>query len=328
VSAAGELDFAALADAYESQLPIYAGLCRRVEALLRDELRQAGVRGIVTSRPKDVTKFLEKAFRKRDQYSDPLTDIHDKAGARVVVTYQSDVERVRSIVRERFRVHREEDTLERLGDATLGYLGVHFEVSLLAEDESDQLAGSLCEIQIHTRAQTAWSEVSHDLLYKSRRDPPVPIARRIMRLGALIELFDEEVDRARKAIVSEPGLIEAKLLAYLEPHFYRIGGEEFDEEVAMEVLGTLKEILTEAEKADFSGLVEEFMSEKGPKLAQIFGDYRETTRRDPLLIQPSTILLFERLETVEVALETEWAKTLPISSLQRLSTIWGRPVAT
>jgi ppGpp synthetase/RelA/SpoT-type nucleotidyltranferase len=321
--AVGEMDFAALAAAYEEERPVYKRLGKEVATQLEAALQTGGIRGSVSSRPKDTTKFLEKALRK--DYADPLSEIHDKAGARVVVVYREDVARVREVARERFEVLSEEDTSERLGENILGYLGYHMELTL--KDASDEeLKGKICELQIHTRVQSAWADVSHDLLYKSRRNPPETAARRIWRLEAFVELFDEEVQRARDEILAHPGHYEAKLLAFTEPHFYRLGGTSYDVELAIQALGTVKTLLSPAEQENIIQLIEGFVTTNEKKLRKIFDQYKDVDRRDPLLLQPSSILVFNRIEVAQAQLAEKWAASLPWKSLEVLSTVWGEPL--
>jgi ppGpp synthetase/RelA/SpoT-type nucleotidyltranferase len=323
VSGVGEVDFAALADAYEAERSLYERLAKEVAAQLEVKLRAAGIRASVSHRPKDTTKFLEKALRK--SYADPLTEIRDKAGARVVVAYHEDVERVRNVARQQFTVHAEEDTSERLGEQELGYLGYHMELTL-RESPDEELANRFCELQIHTHVQSAWADVSHDLLYKSRRDPPERAARRIWRLETFVELFDEEVSRARDEILSHPGHYEAKLLAYVEPHFYRLGGKGYDVELSIDALGAVKDVLSAAEQQDIIQLIEGFVSGNEAKLHRIFNQYASLDRRDPLLLQPSSILVFNRIEVAQGQLAERWVETLPLQSLERLSVVWGEPL--
>jgi putative GTP pyrophosphokinase len=61
----------------------------------------------ITARAKDVKSFLKKANTRIGsknglKYSEPLAQIQDQIGARIVAFYRSDVERIDAIVRQYF----------------------------------------------------------------------------------------------------------------------------------------------------------------------------------------------------------------------------------
>jgi ppGpp synthetase/RelA/SpoT-type nucleotidyltranferase len=60
----------------------------------------------ITARAKDVKSFLDKAAKKekgKSKYGDPLNQIQDQLGVRVVTFFRSDVDRVDDIVKKYFR---------------------------------------------------------------------------------------------------------------------------------------------------------------------------------------------------------------------------------
>ncbi len=61
----------------------------------------------------------------------------------------------------------------------------------LTREMWDQLAGLKAEVQLRTMAQHAWSDVGHDLLYKSAFEVPADYERRSAKIAALLEEVDE-----------------------------------------------------------------------------------------------------------------------------------------
>src|ERR1700730_8901025 len=60
----------------------------------------------ISARAKDVSSFLEKAKKlknRRPKYSEPLHQIQDQVGARIVSFYSSDIHEIDRIVRRYFR---------------------------------------------------------------------------------------------------------------------------------------------------------------------------------------------------------------------------------
>jgi putative GTP pyrophosphokinase len=134
-----------------------------------------GVRRIdrIAVRAKSPDRFLEKSEkRKKDgalKYNDPLGEIQDQIGGRIIVFYTDDVEPAREKVLHYFR-HVEEAKVEPESDAEFGYFGRHF-ILALPEDVippgvAVAAAPRLFELQIRTLFQHAWSEAEHDIGYK------------------------------------------------------------------------------------------------------------------------------------------------------------------
>lgn len=312
-----------LGEAYEREFPIYKRLAETVAGVLENRRSATGIKGSVSARPKNVESFVKKAIRKG--YADPLKDIRDKAGVRIVIVYKDDVAKLRVLIRKAFVVHKEEDKEEELGSTLLGYQGVHFEAALRDEDAPvDDLRGLLCEIQIHTQAQSAWSEVSHELIYKALPKPPVEIERRVMLLQALVEMFDREVENVRTTLMEMAERRAVRVLHFLEPHFSRMAGVAFDEQLSMSVLEIGVRLYGEDDEDTIVAHLTRFIDEKRDKLTDLFRDYREAgAGRNPLLLQPEAILLFERLEQDMFSVMDEWAEHFDLKLLEWLAESWG-----
>ena len=71
--------------------------------------------------------------------------------------------------------------------------------------------------------------------------------------------------------------------------------------------------------------VDEFVDRNEGKLERIYHDYADDDR-NPLLFQPESLIVFERLEADQFRLKEVWASVLPLELLQSLATIWGSPI--
>jgi putative GTP pyrophosphokinase len=138
----------------------------------------------ITARAKGVGSFLEKAktrVENRSKYTEPLDQIQDQLGARVITFFRSDVERLDAIVKKYFRAIEFRD---RVPDSEweFGYFGRHYVLVVPSEiiDASidDALIPAFFELQIKTLFQHAWSEADHDLGYKPGLSPLTPSEKR------------------------------------------------------------------------------------------------------------------------------------------------------
>lgn len=126
----------------------------------------------VTTRPKSIDRFLTKAKTLVDgkpKYSEPLRQIQDQIGARIVTFYQSDVDRVARTVERYYRGIETQDVVPD-SEWEFGYFGRHY-ILIIPPDVSDptidkDLIPQFFELQVKTLFQHAWSEAEHDLGYK------------------------------------------------------------------------------------------------------------------------------------------------------------------
>lgn len=312
---------------YEDIKPVYEQFAKYVQKVLEEQIRTRQIFCTFESRVKETDSFLKKALAKH--YSSPLDEIRDKAGVRIVLTYADSLSEVKQIISKNFCIHSFEDKEIKLGNNQLGYLGIHYEISLsdkLIKDACKDFQEKTCEIQLHTRAQNLWANISHDLLYKPNQSFPVDIQRSLYRLVALVEIFDKEVSSARQFIQEQPVPVESKMLKQLEKHFYSFMPQSFNKELSVEVIEKLLPLFESSELEEFDSLIDCFVNGEREKLYDIFQDYQADSRRNPLLFQPEVFLIFERLEKDPFKLKEIWTQSFPDSLLESLANIWGTSV--
>jgi ppGpp synthetase/RelA/SpoT-type nucleotidyltranferase len=126
----------------------------------------------VTSRAKSTDRFIAKAEKITNgifKYKDPLSQIQDQIGARIVVFYLADVERVSAEIEKYFRPI-EAQMIVPDSDAEFGYFGKHYILFIPSDVYGSDIplnrGPRFFELQIKTLFQHAWSEAEHDLGYK------------------------------------------------------------------------------------------------------------------------------------------------------------------
>lgn len=180
--------------------PDYSALCREIAYILSKWVEEEGVEvATITWRSKSLTSFLHKTQRK--VYLNPLADLMDRAGVRVVCHYGSDCERVEGIISSYFDVLETVDKKEALGTDRFGYGAKHFLVRL--NDRSvgaryDDLRGLVCEIQVRSVIQDAWAVLHHHLFYKDEDRTPTQLLRSANSLAAILETVDDGFESLRR----------------------------------------------------------------------------------------------------------------------------------
>lgn len=318
-------DYATLAAEYEEQRPTYVLLSESLRASIEESIANLGLNVIVIHRAKTVQSFVKKAIR--GNYQRALTDVTDLAGVRVIATYTADVDEVESAVRECCTVVEREQKLDALAFNEFGYLGVHLGVEAnenLVEDHPE-FQGLRAEIQIHTRAQSAWASATHELDYKSPIDLSAEMKRSISRLVALVELFDGEMSRLREEIVSDPIFQDFVALAPLDNYLLRFTSEPPDRAISAIFIHALLSLYPDCPPEQVVKThINPFLAEEETKLRRIYDRYNADPRANPLLTQPEVFLIFERLTHDQDKLRDSWHSAgLPFELLEDLALIWG-----
>ena len=176
--------------------------------LVTSILDDAGINYLsVSGRAKSVASFAAKAARiveGQPSFTDPLRQITDQIGVRVITYVLSDVQAVADLLDDQVVVLDDRDMgRETASEGRFGYASRHLLVSLDAARASqpryELLQGRQAQVQIRTVLQHAWAEFEHDIRYKGTiPDEHVPdFDRRFTLAAGLLELADREFSTIR-----------------------------------------------------------------------------------------------------------------------------------
>ena len=210
---------------YAELQPSLVAVAAEHVALVTSILDEAGINYLsVTGRAKSVGSFAAKASRTvdgRPGYTDPLREITDQVGVRVITYVRSDVAAVADALGAQLTVLDDRDLgQETASEGRFGYASRH----LLVGRE-----GGVAQVQVRTVLQHAWAEFEHDIRYKGTvpAEHARDFDRRFTLAAGLLELADQEFttirERLRGAAVAEPevptgeadGVTPRELAAYL-----------------------------------------------------------------------------------------------------------------
>lgn len=159
--------------AYENRYEeILTPLAMRLEAFVQAQLSDVSRIVRITARAKNIERFVAKAAKEIDgkaKYDDPLHQIQDQLGVRVITFYLTDIDRVSAEAKTYF-TSVEEKLIVPDSEREFDYVGKHFIMFLPNEVFRDDIdpdsAPKFFELQIKTLFQHAWAEANHDLGYK------------------------------------------------------------------------------------------------------------------------------------------------------------------
>ncbi|MBK8470587.1 MAG: GTP pyrophosphokinase [Actinomycetales bacterium] len=237
----------------------YAASLRELEAatarwigLVAAILDEAGVNYLsVTGRTKSVASFAAKASRESDGRQlnpDPLRDITDQVGVRVITYVLSDVEAVAELLADQLHVLDDRDMGQLTArEGRFGYASRHLLVSedLPADPSADAayehpgyVPMRCASIQLRTVLQHAWAEFEHEIRYKGTvpAEYARDLDRRFTLAAGLLELVDREFSTIRdttqaslgggpapEAFANDPRISAQELTSFLAGRYASAG---------------------------------------------------------------------------------------------------------
>lgn len=211
----------------------------------------------INYRIKSEESFLDKIKRKK--YKKPFNEIEDICGIRVICFYQSDVNRIGSVIKKEFEIIETHDKRNVLKFDQFSCRSTHFIVqfkdSWLHAPNYRGLENLKAEIQVRTILMHAWAEIEHKLAYKSHLNIPSQFKRKFFRMSAKLEEADEQFEDLKNAIAKYE-----KIMIRVPKHIDQINKFE-NEELNTESMQVFLDIFFPNRKKDIiatAKLVEEF----------------------------------------------------------------------
>lgn len=185
---------------YRKQKDNFVKLGDVVHDVLAQIVRDSGVKCLsIEHRVKGEKSLMGKLIRSDGWYHN-FFELMDILGARVICFFEDDVDVIGKEVEKSFKIDEEysSDKRKLIRSDSFGYLSLHY-ICTLPEDQGypEELLGLKFEIQIRTILQHAWSDIEHDIGYKSAFGVPRKFVRGFARVAGLLELADEEFVRLR-----------------------------------------------------------------------------------------------------------------------------------
>lgn len=203
-----------------------------------------------TYRVKELSSILDKAFRRNKGYEDPWQDITDKVGCRFVVLLLQDINTVCQAVEScpewDYSLDRDFEKEKAANPEYFNYQSMHYVVrnrtfrphrflenvkGVLTERSVFIPPEITCEIQIRTLLQHAFSELTHDAIYKSPIKVLPDVRRVVSRCSALIETTDNMFRETKKSTdhVSETlDQLKSMTMGFLKAIGTPVDESEFD----------------------------------------------------------------------------------------------------
>jgi ppGpp synthetase/RelA/SpoT-type nucleotidyltranferase len=304
--------------------PQYEAFGRVIEERLKSILRPFGIWFEVTSRAKAIDSLVKKLLRDRGA---SLETLPDKVGARVIIRYRSDIDRLIEGVRPHFDSELRDDKVKELGTDRVGYQSIHLDkVRLRGADQNVSEfppAKFWAEVQVRTLAQHLWSEMTHDSFYKNDAmlsELTDDVRRRVNLMSGQVEVADREFDRLNSELSSQGAM---SLWRALEKHYYTFASRRPDRELSAQVIKTFLP-LVENDLAAFTRNLDDFLNSKRKVLEHAYeGAEKEPEGTTAFIFQPEVLFLYDLLSFNPEETRRIWNRNYPEPELERIANVFG-----
>ncbi|MCS5714692.1 RelA/SpoT domain-containing protein [Herbiconiux sp. CPCC 205716] len=284
------------ADIYTASKPALDAALVAYETAVKAIVKPVAGEHYVSGRVKAKRSLIRKLAKDGNGSLRSWEQITDKVGVRVICSTKRD-RKAAAAALEQYgwaECRREDKRAKKQG---LAYTGVHVTVHDGTQLDSERLP-ILCEVQVRTRAQDAWSVVSHKLTYKGLIDLPNKLQRVVWRLTVLTEIFDDDIQRMFKKRESLPAYEVARAIEYLDDKYETLLGEPGGVPDDLDIMNILWNAYTAEERARFSEIIASFIDES-PDLSKQIANHQPgklgyVDSRDWLFTQPEVLAVLER----------------------------------
>lgn len=242
-------------------------------------------------RTKEPASLLAKAYHRGKPYEDPYEEIEDKVGLRIVVLFSEEIRDVERVIKsctewtsEKARDFEDERAQRPF---EFDYQSLHYIVrskAVISHGGIDIVPNTPCEIQVRTILQHAYSELTHDTIYKPSIKAQPDIKRAAAKSMALIEATDDYFSQVRHKLAQAQASGE-KVTSKLDQLYRELINLEPDPSPLNTIL---IDYYGKWAKKNFDTEISEFLTEKSFLVDRI----RERATGILLYRQPAILLVY------------------------------------
>lgn len=264
----------------------------------------------VKPRLKELVSIINKAFNRGKKYACPYAGITDKVGVRFVVLLIEDIKTIEKIIKNNEHWAYSEDRdfeKERLEHPMLfDYQSKHYIVTNTTDFSYQGVCIKKdvnCEIQIRTLLQHAYSELTHDTVYKPNISVEPEVHRIIARSMALIETTDDFFSTVTQKLANKSGYLDRanKLVSEIYLKLCDNEADHFDKKTNLWIIDSLKELIMDIN----IDKIEPFIKENIFLVTKI----KERRITNILYYQPVILLVYYLIKEKHIQLKKDWPLT-------------------
>ncbi|MBY8985301.1 MAG: tetratricopeptide repeat protein [Candidatus Lokiarchaeota archaeon] len=186
---------------YRKLRPLYKQFSKILKQVIKNLIRGISSEFIIQDRVKTISSFANKLFSPDNNYSNPLSEINDLCGIRIILPNINEMNAVCELLRTNllYAVIGSDDTFDT---ASLGHLQTYI-VQLvpglklyerLDLEIPDQIFNLKAEVQIRTYLSHGWAANQHKIFNKYEFKVPKPYKQEMSRVKSLVSIEDDALN--------------------------------------------------------------------------------------------------------------------------------------
>ena len=227
---------------YKKLRPIYKEFSKILKQILKNLVRGTSSEFIIQDRVKTISSFANKLFNPDKDYSDPISEISDLCGMRIILPNINEMNGVCDLIRDNFLydVISNEESFEAV---SLGHFQTYIIQLIpglklyrrLELEIPDYIFDLKAEIQIRTYLSHGWAANQHKIFSKYKFKVPKPYEQELNRVKSLVSIEDTALNNITKKMQDYESIYGAymsneKIEAEIErlEMVYKSDKEDFD----------------------------------------------------------------------------------------------------
>ncbi len=190
---------------YKKLRPLYKEFRKLLTQILKNLVRGTSSEFIIQDRVKTISSFANKIFNPEMKFTDPISEITDLYGMRIILPNISEMNGVCELIRDNFiyDIITNEETFEA---ASLGHFQTYIIqlipglklYSRLELEIPDQIFDLKAKIQIRTYLSHGWAANQYKIFNKYQFKVPKPYQQELSRVKSLISIEDDALNNITK----------------------------------------------------------------------------------------------------------------------------------
>jgi len=193
---------------YKELLPQYEKYCKILKKLLKNLVRGCSSEFIIQARVKTISSFANKIFTPEIKYSNPVSEINDLCGIRIILPNINEMKAVCEVIRDNFIVDvvEDENSFEQSQNETVTSLH-HFQTYIihlipdlklykrLELEFPDEFYALRAEVQIRTYISHGWAANQYKIFRQYEFKVPKPYEQELSRVKSLLAIEDNALNK-------------------------------------------------------------------------------------------------------------------------------------
>ncbi|TET59078.1 MAG: tetratricopeptide repeat protein [Promethearchaeota archaeon] len=190
---------------YKELRPLYKEFSKVIETIIENLVQGCSSEFIIQNRVKTISSFANKLFSPDKKYTDPITEINDLCGVRIILPNTNEMKAVNQVIREHFiiGISSSNDDFQQIETNQFqGHYQTYF-IQLVPDlklyerlnlEIPDDFYNLKAEVQIRTYISHGWAANQYKIFNQYEFEVPKPYEQELTRVRSLLTIEDNALN--------------------------------------------------------------------------------------------------------------------------------------